>query len=314
MPSAFRSFPILLKALSRRKAATTVVALACFYFTARHWFVTKQLSAHKTFTIKKRSKPLRVCEVTQAWQSDGFGSQFQNIISSAIFAMFENETFCVTTIGNMEHNYNEDENFHRDIEKLMNQRMLASNQTVKRYSEKKEWLDHQLSGGNASLIHEGIQIIRRQFFQNKQDSTQRDVAVHIRRRNSVDKDSIHRLEDIDFRFQTTDSSVCSVMRTILELSPTSEFHVYSQGNRSDFPLYDNDPRIELHLNEPLNTTFLEMVSARVLVTATSSLSYTAGLLSNATVWAPVPFWHTYPTSWNTFNATAYATYKTCLPN
>ena len=55
---------------------------------------------------------------------------------------------------------------------------------------------------------------------------------------------------------------------------------FSQGKRSDFIFYDNDPRIKLRLNEPLNVTFLEMVRAKNFVTATSSLSYTAALLSN----------------------------------
>lgn len=301
------------KALSPSKAATGLIAVTCLYFTVKYWFVVSRHSTGAMFMVQEHSMPLRTCEVTQAWQSDGFGSQFQNIISSALFAMFENKTFCVTPIGSMEHNYNEDGSFYQDIENLMNQRMLASNQPVKEYTEKKQWVDHQLSEGNASRVHEGIRIIREQFLRNKHESPQRDVAVHIRRRNSVDQNSVDRAEQLDFRFQTTDSSLCSVMRSILELSPRSQFHVFSQGKRSDFTFYDNDPRIKLRLNEPLNVTFLEMVCAKILVTATSSLSYTAALLSNGTIWAPVPFWHVYPAFWKTFNASVHTTYEGCLP-
>lgn len=312
MASTFLRFQAMRKTLSPSKTATGIIALTCLYFTVKYWFAVYRHSAGAMFMVQEHSMPLRACEVTQAWQRDGFGSQFQNIISSALFAMFENKTFCMTPIGSMEHG-NEDESFYQDIENLMNQRMLASNQTVEQYTEKKTWVDHQLSEGNASRVHGGIRTIRQQFLRNKGESPQRDVAVHIRRRNSVDQNSVDRAEEIDFRFRTTDASLCTVMRSILKLSPRSQFHVFSQGKRSDFIFYDNDPRIKLRLNEPLNVTFLEMVRAKILVTATSSLSYTAALLSNGEIWAPVPFWHVYPVFWNTFNASVHATYEGCLP-
>ena len=179
------------------------------------------------FMAQEHSMPLRACEVTQHGKVMDL-DQFQNIISSALFAMFENKTFCMTPIGSMEHG-NEDESFYQDIENLMNQRMFASNQTVEQYTEKKTWVDHQLSEGNASRVHEGIRTIRQQFLRNKGESPQRDVAVHIRRRNSVDQNSVDRAEEIDFRFRTTDASLCTVMRSILKLSPRSQFHVFQSG-------------------------------------------------------------------------------------
>ena len=130
---------------------------------------------------------------TQAWQSDGFGSQFQNIISSALFAMFENKTFCMTPIGSID--MATKMSFYQDIENLLEPARIASNQTVEQYTEKKTWVDHQLSEGNASRVHEGIRTIRQQFLRNKRRvTTERCRCSHCILRNSVDQNSVDRAE------------------------------------------------------------------------------------------------------------------------
>ena len=58
------------------------------------------------------------------------------------------------------------------------------------------------------------------------------------------------------------------------------------------------------MDEPLNKTFTDMATADVLVTAPSSFSYAAALISEGAVWAPVPWWHTYPSHWRTFSGSS----------
>ena len=53
------------------------------------------------------------CTMTQTLQGDGFGSQFQDIISTAVFAQTLNKHFCVTPIESMEHNYDNRSTFVR---------------------------------------------------------------------------------------------------------------------------------------------------------------------------------------------------------
>jgi hypothetical protein len=73
------------------------------------------------------------------------------------------------------------------------------------------------------------------------------------------------------------------------------FHIYSQGNSDNFRIYEAEDTI-LHINESLEDTYIGMVLADVLVTGRSSLSYTAGYLSDGIVYytsyahAPLPHW------------------------
>ena len=96
------------------------------------------------------------------------------------------------------------------------------------------------------------------------------------------------------------------------------FHVHGQshgGSPGDFDAFRGHPGIRLHMDEPLNKTFTDMATADVLITAPSSFSYAAALISEGAVWAPVPWWHTYPSHWRTVSrSSGNATEKgACLP-
>ena len=67
------------------------------------------------------------------------------------------------------------------------------------------------------------------------------------------------------------------------------FHLFSQGPSVQFARYES-PDTVLHVNESVESTFTAMVLADVLVTGATSFSYTAGLLSEGTVYY-IPFWH-----------------------
>ena len=59
--------------------------------------------------------------------------------------------------------------------------------------------------------------------------------------------------------------------------------IFSRGDKDDFKLF-NKGNITLHLNESLEESFIQLVYADILITAPSSLSYTAALLSNNTIY------------------------------
>jgi hypothetical protein len=64
-----------------------------------------------------------------------------------------------------------------------------------------------------------------------------------------------------------------------------KFHIFSQGDVEEFSfLKDQHENVVLHLNECLEDTFRQMVFADILVTAPSTLSYTAALLSKNTIY------------------------------
>jgi hypothetical protein len=68
------------------------------------------------------------------------------------------------------------------------------------------------------------------------------------------------------------------------------FHIYSQGDVEQFKTVFAGDDIVLHIDETLEDTFTAMVFADVLVTSTSSFSYTAALLSDGEIYY-IPFWH-----------------------
>ncbi len=245
------------------------------------------------------------CEVTQKLQYDGFGSQFQNIISTAVFAHVTGRVFCMTPIHEMEHNYDHRKGFINEVNALMN--MHTGTKRARDKAQvlgfKKDWLDEfLLSPENNTEAQEVLATLRRRFLKDKSRARRIPVAVHVRRLNAHDT-----RETVSY-----DHTVCKVMRTVARNHSKSTFHIFSQGPSSEFKMYHNDSRIILRLNEPLNVTFTEMVLANVLISATSSLSYAAALISEGQVWAPEPFWHTYPSHWNTYAVSDTINGSKCL--
>ena len=75
----------------------------------------------------------------------------------------------------------------------------------------------------------------------------------------------------------------------------SKIHIYSQGDKKDFDFNEDD--VIFHINTPLEDTFVDFIYADILVVAPSSLSYSAGLLSDGIVYfinscnKPLPTWN-----------------------
>ena len=249
------------------------------------------------------------CTMTQTLQGDGFGSQFQNIISTAVFAQTLNKHFCVTPIESMEHNYDNRSTFLREVNELINLPVLSSQEDmdIEKCEVKKGWLvSYIVQEANQLDVRTKLGNIRKQFLGNKRSLSElrKHAAVHIRRQNSFDNRNT----------VSHDEVVCFVMREILTQNSNIQFHVFSQGDISEFWRYQNDSRIVLRLDEPINVTFTEMVVAKILVTATSSFSYAAALLSEGEIWAPRPFWHNYPSFWKTYQLSrTLSNFETCLP-
>lgn len=124
------------------------------------------------------------------------------------------------------------------------------------------------------------------------------VAVHIRRGDIEGHDG-HK-----FRYTTNNETLAFMKLVENELRKSSvskpvSFHIYSEGNPESF----NDiqlaygERVFLHLNENIKVTFHDLVSSDVLIIAKSSFSYSAALLSKASVYfqrfwmAPRHRWH-----------------------
>ena len=73
------------------------------------------------------------------------------------------------------------------------------------------------------------------------------------------------------------------------------FHVYSQGEPTQFIDFENSD-VKMYLNYDIIESFLGMVSAEILVTYPSSLSYASALISDGEIYYK-KFWHNPRKDW-----------------
>jgi hypothetical protein len=254
--------------------------------------------------------------ITNKQCQDGFGSQFQHIIACILISMKEKYEFYYTPLQDAEHNYDNDPSYLEKLENLMNIRDFFptidavddSNKTrITQYEgEEKKMIDADITKyANEENLHR----IRVMFWDNKPDRDSffnynkcYNVAVHVRRVNPHDNKIFQNLNfgqnsSYDGRF-FNDKYFLNRMATIRQwfknYSPDKQimFHVYSQshGGKHNFDAYSQHPDVMLHIDEDITTTFMGMVSADMLVTSPSSMSYIAGYFNLGVVIAS-PFWH-----------------------
>jgi hypothetical protein len=233
---------------------------------------------------------------TNISQTDGFGSQFQNIIATILYAENTNITFVYNPITQIEHNYNNKSDFINNIEELMNLKnnYIAAKTIVKKQlhyvQNAKSILDANI---DLYINSESCKRIKNIFWKNKDknffNNNKINIAVHVRRPNSHD----NRLDGAN----TNDKFYLDVINKIRDKNKGSDllFHIYSQGLEADFSQYKNDDTI-LYINTDIISTFIGMVAANILVLSRSSLSYTAALLSDGEIYYN-PFWHNPAKHW-----------------
>ncbi len=234
--------------------------------------------------------PLLADEIlTNPYLSDGFGSQFQEIICSAVYAELAGKTFVYTPFQKMEHNYDNDPDFLSKKEELIN---FIDHFPVNTNLEIQEsgcvyrrTLDEHLLFFAFSDTLDKIKTI---FRLNKQkeryfDPNYFNIAIHVRRPNSHDG------LNGNFRY-LEDEIYLRIIDALRKEYPLARFHIHSQGKIEDFKKIYQGKDIIFHLNDAVEDAFASMVLADALVTAKSSLSYAAALLSEGEVYY-IPFWH-----------------------
>ncbi len=235
--------------------------------------------------------------ITNPFRNDGFGGQFQTIIYAVIYAELNNKKFVYTPFSALEHNYNNEIDFIAKKESLINfigNFELKKNKEVSIKLSAQDYIAFFESNIKKSIESEALKKIKKNFRANKNINSlfnheYLNIAIHIRRPNNHD----NRI----FGTDTPDSVFLKIINRLrniyLEKKPL--FHLYSQGNIEQFKLFFS-PDIMLHINETIEDTFTGMVFADILVTGTSSLSYTAGIISDGIIYysnyvhPPLPHW------------------------
>ena len=230
--------------------------------------------------------------VTNPSRGDGFGGQFQTIVYSVIYAELTGKKFCYSPFSMMEHNYDGDADYLEKKERLINfigNFPLENRNNPSLARSPGEYIQFFDGHMQAALKSQSLRKIRSIFRENKNvadyfSSENLNIAIHIRRQNPHDNRSEGTTTPDDLYLRAIER-----LRS-LHHSETPLFHIYSQGDEASFRSTFSSDDVILHIDETVEQTFAALVLADVLVIAPSSLSYTAGILSEGEIYY-VPFWH-----------------------
>ncbi|KAL1530594.1 hypothetical protein AB1Y20_001494 [Prymnesium parvum] len=207
--------------------------------------------------------------VTMRGREDGFGAQYAAMISTYSWAIRHGLTYCVTPWRRMEHHANASALF----EFVGGHRFgpAATDSTAAVTEKHAELAREPLRNGSA--WHRAA---RAHYYATAKPrlawrTAGPHLAVHIRR-----GDVTHRMPG---RFVSNGLVAQCVMGVLSRMARKPSVHVFSQGAAADFGSVLKLPRVQLHLNEPLEVTFHHLVSADVLIMAKSTLSDCAAFLS-----------------------------------
>lgn len=236
--------------------------------------------------MEKYSNPIR---------SDGFGAQLQNIIWTYILCKMNNYEYYYLPFSKVEHNYDNDINFVKNIEDFLNfkKQFNLSNTNINQVPSHicYNYIEKNIFSQNyEKYLNEFKDIFYKDKELNYFKNNKINVAVHIRRPNKHD----NRIQGAD----TPDDYYLTIIKKIKEkyFDKKLIFHIYSQGDLENFKIYENTNTI-LHINENILDTLKGMIFSDILVTSASSFSYSAALLSNGEIYYK-QFWHPPMNNWN----------------
>jgi hypothetical protein len=264
--------------------------------------------------------------------NDGFGENYKTIIMSMTYAEFYKYSFLYTPLNNLCHNYDNDPNFDKKKEDMIDLECCFNKSGENSHIISKPKLLHFFDNHLDFFVNsETIKLLKKQFKEKNTNpylgtlyENAFNIAIHIRRPNNFDKGfysdpSNHDKEHIKLAgLDVPVDFYILLIKQLLTCYPNSIIHIYSQltNNEKEFEVYTSIDkyRIVLHIDEELNQTFTSMVYANVLLLSPSSLSYTAGLISNNIVYY-IPYCSPPLSHWNVVNGyTSTRKYKFSLKN
>lgn len=259
---------------------------------------------------------------------DGFGENYKYLIISVIYAEVNQLEFVYSPFQSIQHNYDNDPDYINKKERLIN--FIDNFKSIDDYKSNNILIPKALNifelikfyHANIEMCvkSKSLQQIKNLFYSGKTnpfDTSYINIAIHIRKMNrhdyivvdegtkvrtpmydelfiklSKDPSNTKLLPGMDVPFDL----YTTIIKQFESVYPNAKFHIYSQGNTDDFSIFAQKNTV-LHINEPLESTFIQLVYADIIVIAPSALSYAAGLISNNKVYyiascnPPLPHWN-----------------------
>ena len=155
--------------------------------------------------------------------------------------------------------------------------------------EKFSNLVHNSNRPSRFYTKEAIDILKKYYYSTpKPDICNIDIAIHIRR-GDVGKGN---------RF-TPNSYYNKIIKFLNSKYPEYKITIFSEGKLKNFSNISGN-NINFKLNTDIRETFHSLVSAKVLVTAKSSFSYSAAILNSNEIYY-INFWHKPLDHWRKIN-------------
>lgn len=211
-------------------------------------------------------------------RKDGFGSQYQALMSGLAYTRHNKCLYHHTPFDTIAHEQNA-----KDLDKFTGFKSDSdSSDNVTQIDPSELHKINYAPDPSKYYTKDVVEEIRSMYYSTpKPDNCPYDVAIHIRRGDV----SLNNYSD---RY-TKDEYYLKLIKYLRNKNKNLTFCVYSEGKPNDFKIYTEN-NVNLRLNYDLQKTFHEMVTAKILIMAKSSLSYSAAILNENTVYY-TSFWH-----------------------
>ena len=219
-------------------------------------------------------------------KKDGFGAQYQSIMSGIAYCKFKNYNYIHTPLLRLsrQHTY--------DIKSLNNfigiPYINSYNNINIHVKEPFSKIVNYSSNPSKYYTNDVISTLKKYYYSTPKPNIENvDIAIHIRRGDVTNK--------MKQRY-TKDSYYNKIIKYLNNKYPNYNIVIFSEGKIQDFSEL-NGNNISFKLNVPIEETFHSLVSSKILVTAKSSFSYCAAILNSNKIYY-IDFCHKPLNHWN----------------
>lgn len=216
-------------------------------------------------------------------KTDGFGAQYQAIMSGIAWSRFKNYNYIHTPFKNMEHG--------GDIKSLNNFIGIPDTHSKNNIDITEPFSSevHFSSNPSEYYTNDVIALLRNYYYTTPKPIIEKvDIAIHIRRGDV-------NIETHENRY-TSNSYYNKIIKYLNYKYPTNNIVIFSEGSEKNFSEL-NGKNLSFRLNKSIEETFHSLVSAKILVTAISSFSYSAAILNPNEIYFIKSPWHNPLKNW-----------------